>query len=110
MQYVVEAKVLAKPSIFQRYCYSATWMPWPFPTTDILIRSQGYDLGEVRPPPISPYSSPTYTPQPKEQPPTTFLTSDTCMMGGILPRICGHCGAAYLSACLLPAPGAVSGP
>ena len=46
-QYVVEAKVLAKPSIFQRYCYSATWMPWPFPTTDILIRSQGYDLGEV---------------------------------------------------------------
>ena len=39
--------MLAKPSIFQRYCYSATWMPWPFPTTDILIRSQGYDLGEV---------------------------------------------------------------
>ena len=43
--------MLAKPSIFQRFCYSATWMPWPFPTTDILIRSQGYDLGEVTRPP-----------------------------------------------------------
>ena len=51
VQYVVEAVVLAKPSIFQRFCYSATWMPWPFPTTDILIRSQGYDLGEVTSPP-----------------------------------------------------------
>ena len=50
-RYVVEARVLAKPSIFQRVCYSATWMPFPFPHIDICIASQGYDLGEVRPKP-----------------------------------------------------------
>ena len=53
-RYVVEALVLGKPSIFQRICYSATWMPFPFPHIDIFIKSQGYDLGEVCAPATGP--------------------------------------------------------
>ena len=46
-KYVVDATVVAQPSIFDSYVYSATWLPFPFPLVDLLVRGRGFDLGQV---------------------------------------------------------------
>ena len=46
-RYVTESVILAEPSIFESTLYSASWLPFPFPHLDVVVKARGIDLADV---------------------------------------------------------------
>ena len=47
-KYIMDPTILSSPTIYESTVYSATWLPFPFPAMDLVVKARGFDLAEVR--------------------------------------------------------------